>query len=261
MTYEINLNYPAKNFDKRIRFLVLHYTAKNFEDSLEILTQEAFGVSGHYLIPESSIDGKKQIFQLVPEKHRAWHAGVSAWQGRIHLNDTSIGIEIVNLGYQEEGEKRRWFPFLDYQIELIIELAKDIIERYQLHPTCVVGHSDISPERKADPGPLFPWKKLYEQGIGAWYEDECKKEMERRLSNETTDIRWLQRHLKTYGYSIEETGELDKKPNRLSALFKCTFGQPIIQASQTKKLMRYSTHSLKSIFLKSFLATKLIREV
>ncbi|AAO89932.1 N-acetylmuramoyl-L-alanine amidase [Coxiella burnetii] len=223
MTYEINLNYPAKNFDKRIRFLVLHYTAKNFEDSLEILTQEAFGVSGHYLIPESSIDGKKQIFQLVPEKHRAWHAGVSAWQGRIHLNDTSIGIEIVNLGYQEEGEKRRWFPFLDYQIELIIELAKDIIERYQLHPTCVVGHSDISPERKADPGPLFPWKKLYEQGIGAWYEDECKKEMERRLSNETTDIRWLQRHLKTYGYSIEETGELDKKTQQVVCAFQMHF--------------------------------------
>ncbi|WP_267256336.1 N-acetylmuramoyl-L-alanine amidase [Coxiella endosymbiont of Ornithodoros maritimus] len=157
MTYEINLNYPSKNFDKRIRFLVLHYTAENFEESLEILTQEAFEVSVHYLIPKSLIDGK----------NCAWHAGISAWQDCTHLNDTSIGIEIVNSDYQKEGKKREWFPFLDYEIELIIELMKEIIERYQLHPTCVVGHSDISPERKADPAPLFLCKRLYERSIGA----------------------------------------------------------------------------------------------
>lgn len=220
MHCEPNLNHLDRNRDRQIRFLVLHYTGLDFEGSLKTLTQE--GVSVHYLVPESPVDDRTQIFQLVPEDKCAWHAGISAWQDRTHLNDTSIGIEIVNLGKLPGGEKK-WFPFSDYQIDLVIELTRDIIHRYQLHPTCIVGHSDIAPERKIDPGPLFPWKKLYEQGIAAWYEDECKKEIECRLSDKMSDIRWLQKYLKIYGYSIEETGEFDKKTEQIVSAFQMHF--------------------------------------
>ena len=215
----IDKSHASANANQRICSLVLHYTALDLKASLKALTNPNTKVSAHYLIPEKSMSGKRQIFQLVDEKKRAWHAGASAWQQRINLNDTSIGIEIVNLGYSDKNGKRRWYPFTDYQIESIIKLAKIIITRYQIHPTCVIGHSDIAPGRKVDPGPLFPWKTLYENGIGAWFEEE---ELGYNHANEI-DILELQKKLQTYGYAIEITGKLDTQTRTVLQAFQMHF--------------------------------------
>lgn len=203
----------------------MHYTAGNFKSSLEELTEGP--VSSHYLVPEGPMDNQRKVFELVPEVERAWHAGVSAWQDRSNLNDTSIGVEIVNLGYKDEAGKRTWFPFPDYQVETVIELAKDIVDRYKIEPTRVVGHGDIAPGRKVDPGPVFPWKKLYENGIGAWFDDGTKNDAENTLNNnitpDTVDILWVQKNMRTYGYPIEITGQLDKQTTEVIMEFQMHF--------------------------------------
>lgn len=215
----IDKTHPSPNYNQRIFYLVLHYTALNFEDSLKVLTDPVKQVSAHYLVPETNIDGQRKIFELVPEEKRAWHAGISTWGKRTGLNDTSIGIEIVNLGYKDEAGKRIWYPFTEYQIESVIQLAKDIVERYQIQPTCVIGHSDVAPGRKVDPGPLFPWKKLYESGVGAWFDEQA---LEIKYHDEI-DITKLQNNLKTYGYAIQITGKLDQQTRAVVQAFQMHF--------------------------------------
>ncbi len=218
----IDKTHPSPNYNQRIFSLVLHYTALDFENSLKVLTDPKTQVSAHYLVPEENMGGKRKIFQLVKEKERAWHAGISTWQKRINLNDTSIGIEIVNLGYKDEMGKRIWFPFTDYQIKTVIELAKDIVTRYNIPPACVIGHSDIAPGRKVDPGPLFPWKKLYENGIGAWFDEETVIKEKVNYTNEI-DIEKLQKNLLTYGYGIKITGEQDAQTTTILQAFQMHF--------------------------------------
>jgi N-acetylmuramoyl-L-alanine amidase len=118
-------------------------------------------VSAHYMIDE---EGK--IYQMVEEAHRAWHAGESYWQGRKDLNSSSIGIELVN-----PGHSYGYRPFPDAQITALIALCKGIMTRWSIPPNCVLGHSDVAPRRKQDPGHLFPWKKLSEEGLGLWPEE------------------------------------------------------------------------------------------
>ncbi|MES2998574.1 MAG: N-acetylmuramoyl-L-alanine amidase [Pseudomonadota bacterium] len=214
----IDQTHPSPNCSQRIFFLVLHYTALDFEKSLKVLTDPKKQVSAHYLVPETEMDKERKIFQLVQEEQRAQHAGVSTWQKRTNLNDTSIGIEIVNLGYKDEAGKRIWYPFTDYQIQSVIELTKIIVERYQILPTHVVGHSDIAPNRKVDPGPLFPWKKLYENGIGAWFDEKKLK-----IRKNTIDIKKLQINLQTYGYGIDVTGQLDAQTRIVLQAFQMHF--------------------------------------
>lgn len=215
----IDKTHVSPNCNQRIFYLVLHYTALNFENSLKVLTDPAKQVSAHYLVPETSISEQRKVFELVPEEKRAWHAGISKWSKRTGLNDTSIGIEIVNLGYKDEAGKRTWYPFAEYQIESVIELAKEIVGRYQIQPTCVIGHSDIAPGRKVDPGPLFPWKKLYENGVGAWFDEEALEVK----SGYEIDITKLQNNLKKYGYAVEITGNLDQKTRNVLQAFQMHF--------------------------------------
>lgn len=152
----------------RIKVLVIHYTADDFDSSLATLTDKQ--VSSHYLVPAvpPRYNGKPRIWQLVPEQELAWHAGISAWRGATRLNDTSIGIELENRGWQKSAGVKYFAPFEPAQIQALIPLAKDIIARYYIKPENVVAHADIAPQRKDDPGPLFPWKQLAQQGIGAW---------------------------------------------------------------------------------------------
>lgn len=215
----IDGSHPSPNFNQRIFNLVLHYTALDFETSLKVLTDPKREVSAHYLIPETDIDGQRKIFQLVQDKERAWHAGVSNWKNRSGLNDTSIGIEIVNLGYSDKDGKRTWYPFTDYQIESVIEISKIIIERYQIQATNIIGHSDIAPGRKLDPGPLFPWKKLYKNGIGTWYDEESLEIQ----PNAKIDIQRLQKNLRTFGYAINITGKFDQQTRTVLQAFQMHF--------------------------------------
>ena len=139
--------------------LVLHYTGmKTADEALARLCDPAAKVSAHYTIAE---DGA--VYAHVPEDRRAWHAGVSYWAGETNVNARSIGIELVNPGH-EFG----YAPFPDAQIESLIDLAGGILARHGIRAARVVGHSDVAPARKTDPGERFPWKQLADYGIGLW---------------------------------------------------------------------------------------------
>lgn len=156
--------HPSPNHGPRPRpasidVLVLHYTGmESGEAALTRLCDPAAEVSAHYLVEE---DGR--VFQLVPEHRRAWHAGHAAWRGKGDVNSNSIGIEIVN-----PGHAWGYRPFPAPQIAALIPLCQGIIARHNIPAQNVVGHSDIAPNRKEDPGELFPWRQLAEAGIGLW---------------------------------------------------------------------------------------------
>lgn len=166
--YQLDTRRQAQAAYPRIKVLVIHYAADDFDSSLATLTDKQ--VSSHYLVPAvpPRYNGKPRIWQLVPEQELAWHAGISAWRGATRLNDTSIGIELENRGWQKSAGVKYFAPFEPAQIQALIPLAKDIIARYHIKPENVVAHADIAPQRKDDPGPLFPWQQLAQQGIGAW---------------------------------------------------------------------------------------------
>jgi N-acetylmuramoyl-L-alanine amidase len=156
------LTHPSPNYDQRtlpISMLVLHYTGmQNGAAALERLCDPAAKVSAHYLIKE---DG--QVLTLVDERHRAWHAGRAKWRNITNINSASIGIEIVNGGH-DFGLP----AYPDVQIEALISLARAIVKRHNILAHNIVGHSDIAPSRKADPGEHFPWKLLAKAGLGLW---------------------------------------------------------------------------------------------
>jgi N-acetyl-anhydromuramyl-L-alanine amidase AmpD len=224
--YEIDTSIPSRNQDARARTLVLHYTASSLATALRLLTEQAYAVSAHYLVPDGA--QAAHVYGLVPETRRAWHAGVSQWQGVNQLNYSSIGIEIVNLGFpSEDGSvpamQRRWYPYDNAQIDVVGQLARDIGDRHAIAPHRVVGHSDIAPGRKSDPGPLFPWRYLHiRHGVGAWPDEQLVAENLRRASYDG-DIAGLQRKLKRYGYSINESGVLDKQTMDVIVSFQMHF--------------------------------------
>lgn len=158
---------PSPNFDDRrypIDMLVLHYTGmETGEAALERMCSEEASVSAHYMVWENG-----EIVQLVDEEKRAWHAGVSSWQGDEDLNSRSIGIEIVNGGHDWRLEDGRLPPFPGAQVDAVAALSRGIIERWSIPQTRVVGHSDIAPTRKQDPGEHFPWAKLARERVGLW---------------------------------------------------------------------------------------------
>ncbi|MCZ4297339.1 N-acetylmuramoyl-L-alanine amidase [Henriciella marina] len=157
----------SPNFNDRqfpLDMLVLHYTGMETGDAaIERLCDKEAGVSAHYVVRETG-----EILQLVDEDKRAWHAGVSSWQGDEDLNSRSIGIEIVNGGHDWPASDGSLPDYPDAQIEAVIALSKAIIARWNIPADRVVGHSDIAPARKADPGEHFPWQRLAEAGIGLW---------------------------------------------------------------------------------------------
>lgn len=219
-----NKSHTATGQDQRIKSLVLHYTVSDYNNSIAILTKKQ--VSAHYLVGD--IANENKVYQLVREDKRAWHAGVSYWQGRTNLNDSSIGIEIVNKGFIEQEGERVFFPFDGKQMEKVAKLAKDIITRHKIAPTAVVAHADIAPGRKQDPGPLFPWEILYKKyGIGAWYDQEnlhtFLAEFYENDSEDTLFIEKVQKDLARYGYKIEITGEWDTQTKDVLLSFQYHF--------------------------------------
>ncbi len=160
---------PSPNFDARRAppdLLVLHYTGmQTGEAALARLRDPDAKVSAHYLVEE---DGR--VFRLVPEARRAWHAGRGAWLDETDCNAASIGIEIVNPGH-DFGY--RAFP--DAQIASLIDLIGDIRGRWTIPDNRIIAHSDLAPDRKQDPGELFPWKRLAEAGHGLWFEPAAER--------------------------------------------------------------------------------------
>jgi N-acetylmuramoyl-L-alanine amidase len=172
--------------------------------ALDRLCDPAAKVSAHYLIDE---DGS--IVALVPEQARAWHAGVSAWQGGHGLNDRSIGIELVNPGH-EWGY--RAFPPAQYQA--CIALCQAIVARWPIPPRRVLGHSDVAPDRKEDPGELFDWPQLAAAGIGLWPADG---------EGAPRPLATLQAQLARFGYDVPGHGRLDVATGQVIAAFQRHF--------------------------------------
>ncbi|MEP1230998.1 MAG: N-acetylmuramoyl-L-alanine amidase, partial [Litorimonas sp.] len=154
---------PSPNFDERnlpISLLILHYTGmENAKLALERMRDSAAKVSAHYMVDENG-----QVSQLVDEDKRAWHAGLSEWQGESNVNSASIGIEIVNGGHDFLDENNELPLYPDVQINAVIALSKSIMARHG--PLTILGHSDVAPDRKIDPGEHFPWAGLAAAGLG-----------------------------------------------------------------------------------------------
>ena len=209
----IDDRYTASGQSSRVQYIVLHYTSTDLARSLQLLTEEE--VSSHYLIG----DGPATVYRLVDENRRAWHAGVSQWQGRTWLNGTTIGIELVNQGFRDTDSGRQWQAFAPQQIDALMLLLKDIMQRHQLGPESILAHSDIAPQRKVDPGPLFPWQQLAQAGLVVWPDAAEVAREQARFSLSLPSVQWFQEQLARHGYEVPTHGELDQATrNVLAAL-------------------------------------------
>lgn len=217
---KINTTYTATSQDSRVQFLIIHFTTVNLPSSLKTLTQGP--VSSHYLVSERQGSVPATVYQLVDENRRAYHAGVSSWKGATALNASSIGIEIVNLGGQKaaNGLGLNFQDFQAEQIDRVVELVKQIVVRHQIKPERILGHSDIAPTRKNDPGPKFPWKRLADEGLIPW--PEAKAVAERKAAYDLTlpSVTWFQEKLVKHGFTLPATGEQDKLTTDIISAFQ-----------------------------------------
>jgi len=197
------LTAPSPNFDARTAppdMIVLHYTGmRTGEAALERLRDPEAKVSAHYLIEE---DGR--VFAMVAEERRAWHAGVSFWKGERDINAVSIGIELVNPGH-EFGY--RAFPAP--QIATLIGLLDEIRGRWSIPDARIIGHSDVAPQRKQDPGEMFPWARLAQAGHGLWIEPPAAPGAPLGEGDEGTGVFALQAGLTRLGYDSAPSGRYD----------------------------------------------------
>jgi N-acetylmuramoyl-L-alanine amidase len=224
---------PSPNFDTRTRaidLVVLHYTG--MQDAATALTRltDPAPVAGKYpgpwqkddVAPDAPlprvsthyvVDEAGGIFRIVDEEARAWHAGVSSWRGEGDVNSRAIGIEIVNGGH-DFGLP----DFPDAQIEAVIALVGDILQRRSLKPASVVAHSDIAPQRKLDPGEKFPWKRLANAGVSVWPQHAVEAD-----APHIDPVVALQERLARIGYAVEATGSINPATKAALAAFQRRF--------------------------------------
>jgi len=214
----ISHEFSSQNYDRRpmgssIEFIVLHYTEMIFENAIAKLCDQAAKVSCHYLVKESG-----EIFQLVEDEMRAWHAGTSAWGGKVALNDYSIGIEIDNLGNH---------PFTEQQMVSCIELCKFLVDKHKIKPWNIIGHSDIAPSRKLDPGLYFDWNRLAAANLGMFPKKyvELDSLEESPQITQAESVALLQMNLAKLGYNVKPTGLFDAQTNCVIRAFQAHFCQ------------------------------------
>ncbi|WP_372845095.1 N-acetylmuramoyl-L-alanine amidase [Psychrobacter sp.] len=223
--------YKATGKSQRIKSIVLHYTVSDNARSIKTLTTGQ--VSAHYLILDHN-DNK--IYNLVPEGERAWHAGNGSFAGRTILNDTSIGIEIVNAGIKPEYRDALKNGALDYhpyehyvdfdelQIKKVAQLVQELAKRYNISAKNIIGHADMAPSRKIDPGAKFPWQRLHkEYGIGAWYDDFDKQYFMNEQDFAAATIPEIKQAFRDYGYQINDTDAWDKASRNVVYAFQLHF--------------------------------------
>jgi len=219
--------YASVNEDSRVQFLVLHYTEESWQTSLDILTNgrnSGGQASAHYLVRDEPVG----IYQLVDENRRAWHAGASYWQGTSNLNPASIGIEIVNPGDKNlaTGERNgQYAAFPPAQIDAVIRLVRDIVARHHIQPDRIVGHADVLPDDRRDPGPAFPWHRLYEAGLIPWPDATQVAVRQRAFGTALPSIAWAQERLARFGYRMPEpvSGVLDEHTRRVISAFQMRY--------------------------------------
>lgn len=211
---ETSLNAIAQR--SRVDVIVVHYTYASLPRSLSLLTRSM--VSSHYVVTDEQ---PPRIYKLVDETQSAWHAGESEWYGKTALNARSIGIEIVHPGWEPNLEGRRGPDYPADQIALVAALLQDIAMRHDIAPQNIVGHSDVAPLRKQDPGPTFPWRKLAMQGIGRWFDEEAASAEQARFEQTNLpDATWTQQALNRIGYPIKPTDEWDPQTQSVLAAFQ-----------------------------------------
>ncbi len=240
----------SANQNSRVDYVVIHTTSVDYAESVRLLTtRTGYPVSAHYLIPDENDPSyghsRLRLHQFVKESQRAWHAGVSYWAGDTGLNARSIGIEIVNEfscelntdAAEDIGPDAAedigpdalvcdFPPFGEAQIEMLIELLRSIQQRHpRIGPLDFVAHSDIAVphRRRSDPGPLFPWRRLYNEGIGAWYDEETRLQYMEQFENRPPTVERLQSALLRLGYLVEPTGELDHQTRFAVRAFQLHF--------------------------------------
>lgn len=211
---------PSPNYDSRrdhgVSILVLHYTGmKTADEALGRLTDASSKVSAHYTIDEAG-----QVYAHVAEDQRAWHAGASSWRGITDVNSASIGIELVNPGH-EFGYR----PFAEMQMMALIDLCHGILSRHKIPARNVVGHSDVAPARKADPGELFDWQRLALAGIGVPV--LCVKTSASGESLQIGDsgqaVADYRLALSTYGYGLDQGDDFDENARLVTQAFQRHF--------------------------------------
>ncbi|MBC7282833.1 N-acetylmuramoyl-L-alanine amidase [Hoeflea sp.] len=208
-------NHGERRDGRRPDMLILHYTGMpSAEAALEWLCAEESQVSSHYFIDEEG-----RISQLVPESQRAWHAGQGCWKGETDINSASIGIEIANPGHAAESP-----PFPDTQIEAVIRLCRDIVDRHAIPAERVLAHSDIAPMRKQDPGECFPWDRLHREGVGHWVEPLPVGGGRFFQEGDTGQpVEALQSMLALYGYGVRVDGSYDAETRSVIRAFQRHF--------------------------------------
>lgn len=213
-------NHGRRADGARIDILLLHYTGMpSAEKALEWLCDPQSGVSSHYLVFE---DGR--VVQMVEESERAWHAGKGYWAGETDINSRSIGIEIANPGHE--------FGYTDFpaeQIDAVISLCRGILARHPIPPERVLGHSDVAPMRKEDPGERFPWQRLNQEGIGHWdVPDPIVAGGAFRLGDAGNDVLRLKRRFAKYGYGLADTSRYDDQTEAVVRAFQRHFRPAMI---------------------------------
>jgi len=242
MSMKIKLNY-SPNFDTKkrklaqIKFIVFHYTGmKKEKKAIDKLTNLKSKVSCHYLIKNNG-----EIIKMVPEPYISWHAGISGWLKFKNLNKNSIGIEISN-----SGHRNNYKNFSKKQIISLVKLSKYLIKKFKIKSNFILGHSDIAPDRKQDPGEKFPWKLLSKKKIGIWHTLSSKKIVKER-NNKTNKIDKTKfiSNLYKIGYPINNKIEKTKYTKFLIKAFQRRFRQELINGIIDRECLFISENLLK----------------
>ena len=235
-SYSPNFNIP-KRVKNRIKFIIIHYTGMKKESAaIKRMQDPKSKVSSHYLIKRNG-----EIINLVPDLFEAWHAGVSSWKHFKSLNKNSIGIEITNPGHQH-GYKR----FSKKQIFSLQKLLNILIKKYKIKKKYILGHSDISPGRKKDPGEKFPWEMLAKNKLSFWHNLDQKKIKKFREKNLTTSIdeNLFLKNLHKIGYNDVKKFKSHKNTKYLTLAFQRRFRQSLVNGKIDKECLLISKNLL-----------------
>jgi len=238
MNYSPNFDQKKRKFSQ-IKFIIFHYTGmKNEKDAINRLTDVSSKVSSHYFIKNNG-----EIITLVPESYVSWHAGISTWQNYKSINKYSIGIEISNPGHNYNYKK-----FSKKQIHSILKLTKYLIKKYKIKIKFILGHSDIAPYRKKDPGEKFPWKYLSKSKVGLWHNLNEKKlfKLREKKIHKYDKINFLKNVYKI-GYSRVLNKNKNKNIKLLAKAFQRRFRQDLVNGKIDEECLLISKKLAKKL--------------